>query len=528
MRPWWLLALAFCLIPRALDLVCDPPPTLGESGGYYADEGFWTHNARNKVLFGTWVTDEWNNMYASPLTHGPTFVSFRLFGVGLRQARIIPVALSLIAVLLIIWGLPGHAAPLGALLFSSNVLLIHFGRLSLLEAPLILLLLASWALLAQEKLTWRELFLSGIAMGLAVGTKLSVAYFIPAAFLTVILRPGAMGRGKGLLFLASGFVLAAALWIVMVGSHLGSFLQYVTYYSSQQAPWATRLLHNIRHPVLFSRLKITPLVLTGGFIVAAGMVRETWKSTVPRSILLATLWFVFGALYLNTLTYAPLRYHLPLLPALVILASWFGVEAWQGNRRLRLSLPGALFILLFLGPTVWQFVCDLRPGLSWWSTWRKLFLAILAIGGLYVIWEASARIFRCRRLRRIFLGTALIACLGLHAYQYLHWFGGRTHEIYSTSKALGERFHTVTFTGQWAPVLCLENRHRAVPVWPGFINGEEPFERYAITHGLIWGRHWKRFNEWFPEEFGNAAVLDTLWIKESPVVLCQFGASWGG
>ena len=90
---WLVLAVLLCLVPRAVDMISDPPPDLSTSGGYWADEGFWTHNARNKILFGKWITDEWNNMYASPVPHFLTYAVFKMAGIGLRQARVVPVLL---------------------------------------------------------------------------------------------------------------------------------------------------------------------------------------------------------------------------------------------------------------------------------------------------------------------------------------------------------------------------------------------------------------------------------------------------
>ena len=88
-------ALAFLAVagvaPRCCALIfpaADPPwnPSVGV---VWHDEGAWVHNARNKALFGAWSLDAWNPMYIAPVFTGLEYVAFELFGVGVRQARLV-------------------------------------------------------------------------------------------------------------------------------------------------------------------------------------------------------------------------------------------------------------------------------------------------------------------------------------------------------------------------------------------------------------------------------------------------------
>jgi 4-amino-4-deoxy-L-arabinose transferase-like glycosyltransferase len=526
-EPVWTVSLVLliglvALATRAGDLVSDPPPNLGESGGYYADEGFWTHNARNKILFGQFVLDEWNNMFASPLTHWPQYVSFRWLGVGLAQARLFPVMLSMISVFLIARGLRGSASVAAAALFAGNVLLIHFGRLALLETPLVCLLLLSWFLLAVESPGRVRIILSGFVLGLAVVTKLSIVYVAPAAILAMLLRPGDHSPGKAIGFLCIGFAISLIAWLATLGSNLHYFLQYARFYSSQQSPWTLRLVENMAHPVLFTRLRASPLLPVVGFVVAMGITGRIKNAEIPRSVIFATFWFLFGALYLDTLTYRPLRYHIPLFPPMIILVSWAAIQLWHGRERLSPGFWGMVFAMIFLWPIVWNLAVETRPGLRGWHMDRKVVAVACLWVAIYVAWRVGNRILRDRTPRRALVVVLFVAYGSIHVVQYAHWLGTKQREIFSTSVALGSRFDRAVFTGQWSPVLCIENQHRAVPVWPGFVNGSDPFTKHHITHGVIWDRHWERFREWFPEEFAKATILDTLWIKESPVLLCSF------
>lgn len=520
-RLWIICCVALCVLLRADDLTSDPPTDLEASGGYFADEGFWTHNARNKVLFGEFSLDEWNNMYASPLSHWPQYAVFRLLGVGLVQARLVPVLMSAASCALAA-AMPGEAGVVAALLFAVDPLMVHFGRIALLETPVIALLLLAWALLAGSLGPWK-LALAGCAAGMAVATKPSAWFFLPAAAIAVVTAPPPGGRVRAMRWFCLGGAAAAAFWLLMVGRGMGLFLQYGRYYASQQAPWWGNLWENIKAPMLFSRFRYSLPAALWGALVAAGTAASAFRCRLPRPVTLAVLWAVFGALSLTTLTYDPLRYYMPLLPALLILAAWGITEAWHGRLRLGGPVAAVALSLPFVGPLAADRLRELMPSACYWPLWRHAVVFTLVATGVAVGWRAMATVLTCPRWRRIVALAALLASITNAAWRHSRWLSTRGHAVHATSLMLGERIAPTVFTGQWAPELCLENRHRAVPVWPGFVNDRgDPFATFGITHGVIWARHWERFLGWFPERFARAAILDTLWIKDSPVILCRF------
>jgi|GEM_PF-1804365 len=522
MKRMYIIVTILCLLPRIFDLRSDPPSDLSESGGYFADEGFWTHNARNEVLFGRAELDEWNNMYTSPLTHWPTLISFRLFGVGLIQARIFPVVCSLVSVMLLLYGLPGYASVIAAVLFSISTICIHFGRLALLEAPVMLFLLASWILFIRKNVSMRDLFVSGFLAGCALGIKMSVWYFVPAAALTIAISPPGDTRIKPLIVFGAGVLSAGGLWLLLLGPNIRYFLQYTAYYSSQQTPWFNNLSDNIRNPVFFERFRTAPLAAGFMLFIAAGSLPAIWSKHSSRAVLLPTIWFASGLLYLTTLSYAPLRYYVPLIAPGIILIAMGVTSLFEGPIRFRLTIPGLILLFLFLWPFIWSSAVKLIPRLAWWSSSRIGLSMIAVCVGIIMVWNLGAYLFRSRLFSLGFIGTILIIHCAIQVNHFITWASNRNYDILSTSTELGSRFPGGIFTGQWAPVLCMENENQAIPVWPGFINESEPFQRYGITHGVIWERHWDRFNEWYPQEFAAAYILDTLTIKDSPVLLCRF------
>src|SRR5262245_7161485 len=92
---------------RTAWLRADPPTT--SVGIVWHDEGPWTHNARNRALWGVWQTDNWNPVYIAPVFTALEYVAFETFGVGTWQARAVPVASGLAALILLMVGLSALA-----------------------------------------------------------------------------------------------------------------------------------------------------------------------------------------------------------------------------------------------------------------------------------------------------------------------------------------------------------------------------------------------------------------------------------
>ena len=105
-RRFWsalLALLALALLLRTIFPSADPP-WRSTVGIVWHDEGAWTHNARNKALFGAWRQDEWNPVYIAPVFTALEYASFELFGVGVRQARLVSELAGLASVLLLALG----------------------------------------------------------------------------------------------------------------------------------------------------------------------------------------------------------------------------------------------------------------------------------------------------------------------------------------------------------------------------------------------------------------------------------------
>src|SRR5689334_6826525 len=103
-RPGWpvrggiALALVLMILLRGVYLDSDAYAHLTWSSELVTDEGFYCHDARDLILFGSsnLPGDNFHNALIMPLLHGLQVLVFRCLGFGLISSRLISVVLSLL------------------------------------------------------------------------------------------------------------------------------------------------------------------------------------------------------------------------------------------------------------------------------------------------------------------------------------------------------------------------------------------------------------------------------------------------
>ena len=144
--------------------------------------------AQSRALWGTWRTDNWNPVFIAPVFTALEYGAFEAFGVGTWQARTVPVASGLVAIIALMAGLsrgaPTHAeraALIGGALLAVNYTWVMWNRAALMESTMTMFIVVAWAAYAHGA-TRRPLWgvVAGIAAVLAFFTKAAAAFFIAA------------------------------------------------------------------------------------------------------------------------------------------------------------------------------------------------------------------------------------------------------------------------------------------------------------------------------------------------------------
>ena len=360
---------------RTLWLRADPPTTA--VGIVWHDEGAWVHNARNRALWGTWQTDAWNPMYIAPVFTALEYGAFEAFGVGTWQARLVPVASGLAAVLLLMLGLSAVAGPrvalIGGTLAATNYIFVMWNRAALMESTMTALIVASWAAYAQSARRPAWGIVAGVAAVLAFFTKAAAAFFVAALALDALAsmlanrstarRHEARAAWMTLAGLA-GAALAIGLAFVLPHWQEYQFYNWEMTVTRKPSYGLRDLIDRASWlPVVqdfFSRMW---LVLVGAAMGIAA-VAARWRTARPAERLLV-LWVLVGLLELTVHDSGNERRYVMFIPALIALAALIiaSDRPWLPSELVAAPLAArwiAVPLLLLLGTSCSAVWCGWR------------------------------------------------------------------------------------------------------------------------------------------------------------------------
>jgi predicted membrane-bound mannosyltransferase len=175
---------------RLIHLEADPPLNLDWSGGFFGDEMALAHNARNKVLIGEWISDEWNPFIYSPLLTLLEYAFFSVLGVGLISLRLVNIFLLILGFWLLLITLRRDrdwpTALLAVGLLGFNYIFLMYNRIGLNDTFLVFpmpLTLYLWHRGLEKPLYF---ILAGVSAFICYITKATALYFTLAAVLSLI------------------------------------------------------------------------------------------------------------------------------------------------------------------------------------------------------------------------------------------------------------------------------------------------------------------------------------------------------
>jgi 4-amino-4-deoxy-L-arabinose transferase-like glycosyltransferase len=475
------------------------PPWRTTVGVVWHDEGAWVHNARNKALFGSWRLDEWNPLFIAPVFTGLEYLSFDLFGVGVRQARLVSEIAGIASVVLLAFGVRRVAGDLAALLaaglLATNYVYVMYDRAAIMEALMVAFIVASWS--CSTKAIRQPLWggIAGVLAVLAYFTKAAAAFYIAALGLVAVwsllwpreahsLPPGRLEQRAALWTLAG---LTAALLVVTVAFVLPHWADY-RFYNWQMSvtrkpsyDLGSMAIRVSWFPILhdtFSRMWFEVVVGIAG----AWSILLRWSRASPGERLLL-LWVAVGALELLVHDVGNERRFVFLIPALVALTAivlgrqrgLLPAEATGVSRRRLLFFSPLIFYSAYVisGPIGrLPFLYAVKPSV-------RLSAALAFALGTVIIaaWPRIARFMSAGRWSTTAAAALVLALMSRDVVEFSQWALARTYKNVGASRALGRVLPPETLVqGKLANGLSLENRIR-----PVFIGHE--FGNYADRKG---------------------------------------------
>lgn len=521
-RSWDGLIIALIFLAAAFtrlhQLDADPPSTVGLH--FISDEGWWVHNARNRVLFDEWIMDEFNqSLLASPTFCMGTYGVYSIFGVSYYTSRLLPVLSGLLTLLLFAGLLYNHSPPgvatLGALLFGCNFAFTSLNRTAYVDSTALLFLVLSWWLLETFLERVWAVYLAGMAFALAIVTKsylLSIAPPVALILLYRLFRKGSQTQWKQVLL---NFVL----FLCGVGSvyllwrkyiYLPYFDQYqIMYHLWQDGNFPATIQEFFRNlpglfvrrhgasvvPARFFLLNTTLLILTAYRIIqylssGFGSIREIWQRIPYRE---REALIVLGLLLceIAPLTAKPFRRYILLYLPMIFLASRTIVpidKPASPSRRswlIQSLIPGvtACITAILLAPFLGDWIPLTSSTLSWIS--GVIIISVLSIGVLVALRYYS------RSLPALPTSMVLLVFLLCDGGFHLHSMATRSFSLRDTSRQLATQYfrpETVVLGGI-ANSLCMEGQAQALAIWgrqeaPRVLN-QDPVRRFHPDYLLI-------------------------------------------
>lgn len=510
---------------RIIHLSADPPADFDWSGGYFADEGYWSHNARNLVLFGHTVLDDWDARVVTPIFAWFQIIIFNLTGIGLLQVRIIGLLSAIVIAAATFFLLRKHWDN-GTAFYFAVVVSLNFPMLVLARQgiPDSFAAALGWAALCLLFIDFAPAaFCAGVLLAASFITKYFMIYTLIPIALILIWKPASYRRL--VLFLVGGGLTIVAWLFLNYLPNQETITAYNRFYSSQQSQqiWGfVPVIKNILvQPFFLYAVKTPAILFLGNLMIWYVATRFREMGQMEKGV---WLWMMTGILFFAVWRYRPLRYYTSLIPPLAVLACYAVVYRESVSQSFR---HGRFRYLLWLGVTIpalqIAFVLIDR-----WQGWHivpdqlgiKTFDAVI-----FILISISGSIFLIKG-KTIWIPAVLIAGMLLSdGRNYLQWMIMPDHSASEISRDLQNRIPDAVLSGQWAPELVLENRLRAVPVWKDFVNSDHPFQRFGITHLLLWryplGDEFIKFSEWYPEDMKNFSPVKQYWIKNSELILLQ-------
>lgn len=505
---------------RIVWLRADPPTV--SVGVVWHDEGPWTHNARNRALFGVWRTDDWNPVFVAPVFTALEYVAFETFGVGLWQARSVSVAAGLAAVAFLAAGLGAiggrRVALFGATLLATNYFFVMWNRAALMESTMTAFIVAGWAAyaMAERRPAWG--LVAGVAAALAWFTKAAAAFFVGAILLDVAVTllvawSPAIGARLGMprptpavtraawLTIAGLAGTAALIVALFVAPYWSEYRFYNWQMSVTRKPsyaMADLLTRASWLPIVqdfFSRMW---LALAAGLLALAGIAAR-WRTARAGERLLV-LWMLVGLAELTVHDSGTERRYVMFIPAIIGLASLLAAGggtllpaglATAGPRGRLVAVPLVLLCgYLAFGSLVRVPLLDeVRAGHFSLTVRLSAGLAVLLAAGVVGWWSAVVGWLGRTRVTPAVAATFLGIAVAWNLGSFALWAADRTDLNYRASVEVGRILpEGALVQGKLANGLALDNRIHPLFIGNGFGNFEGRLERddvrYILTYTL--------------------------------------------
>jgi 4-amino-4-deoxy-L-arabinose transferase-like glycosyltransferase len=384
----------------------------------------YCHNARNKALFDTWMTDDWNPVLYNAVLTGIYYGGFKVFGVSVVTMKAVNILFGLLGIAFLYLALrrylPESYGLAFAFLFGLDYYWTMYNRIGLLENFSTLFFIISYYFVTRVRERPGNMVLVGVCVAMAALSKYLFLYFILTSFIAVFYSSWRDKDWARLLRFLAGVLGLIAVWFLAVFLPLAaSFRKIGSGWMDLSWPETIgQLFFNIYRNNMHRYMSLIPLLFIVGLLFAAMVMARLWKKNPPPDLreMFIFLWLAGTFFQMAILNYQPLRYYLNIVPALFFAVS-LALERRDWMRAH--ALPVAL-IALALAPLFYRFWVGLvkyPSALFAFNITVVRFLVYAAILAALWMWLGSSPGFD--RLARVYIVAALALAVADHICQSL-------------------------------------------------------------------------------------------------------------
>ena len=500
--------LTIFLFLRLPNLKSDPPSviaSISRSASIYCDEGMYPHNARNKILFNKWITDEWNPFIYNPVLTLTYYITFLIFGVKITVVKIITILISLISFFFFLKIIENEEKNLlisfmVSILFSLNFYLIAYSRVGLLENFSIFSFILTFYFFIKSEKNPTHAIGVGVFTAISILSKYLFIYFFFVSFISIFLLSMKKREKKILINFFVGFISIFFLWLSII------YIPNIKYFSKIGSAWGKQsipfnfyqLFLTISHNSIPRYFSLFPIIfLSGLFFVSFIITKIIFRGKTKSKEIFLFLWIVFSFFQIGILRYQPLRYYLPLVPALYLSLFYLIMEIQKEEKKMKFQLITiiitGLFIFLFFKKIIKNLFVYPSAFFIYPQFLRIAFFISLAIFILLFIFKIPKKKFSI---------LFLILMLTLISGQIMLFSKYILHPTYNLLKAsnYGDKLDKKSFiVGQCSLRVFFDSGIKAIPAYKNWFNDSNLFTKYPITHLLML----KKFHElrWIKQKY---------------------------
>lgn len=571
-----IILFVFPIFLRSFKITKDRPKTFEVDIANH-DDGIFTHNARNKALFGKWIldNDDWNPIFQYPFFMYTWYVFFKLFGVGFFQGRLLSTIFGLLSLIFfykaVKKGYTKNTAVIATLFLSYNFILMMYHTSMMVETFMIFFIVITlyfWEIATRK---YGYLFLVGFFCFLAIIAKASSIWLLGTCVFSLfpLLLKNIKKKNflpsknkKIILYFGAGLMICALLYLFLFFMPNYSYIKLNLIDNQIQKIMGTREFDKPSVPFLY---KVSTMPFNTQFFVRTSIISIMafvyiiyFITSLPKDFKRSdymdffVLNWVFFMFVFFVLFHNPIRRSVAMIPALAILSARaiINIRKLFVNVKSKFKLfikNASMLILIYIivgniimygfgsiirefHPVVLRVISILGLNLPPFQSnalnavLSAVFAFIFAVIVLIFIKITKLDIRLKNKIKRIkilkvailFVALSLLLNLG----QYGVWLSKYDASFYRASRELGRLLPENTKVyGSFSAGLSMENK--IIPVYPEcpLINCEDRFEREDIRYILItlksyFGETKDEVVEW-KQHYPNLKLIKIFYVNDA-------------